>query len=540
MSRPKKMMSRIEMLIDSIAKDLYEREEVVAVSLLSALAGQSIFLYGLPGTAKSLIARRLSHTFKDSTHFEYLMQRFSTPEEVFGPVSIHELKKDNYVRKTEGYLPTADFAFLDEIWKSSPAILNTLLTIINERIFRNGNSEEKVPLKVLIAASNETPPTNQGLDALYDRFVMRITVNPMEKRDNFEQLLDGKAVLADIDIPDDLKFSHDEWNELGANVSEVTISKEVFQIINAIRVELDKWNKNNPKISVYVSDRRWQKIAQVLKTAAFLCDRTEVIPVDTLLLRHSLWTLEENQKPIEDIIENCIKEFGSVDKEKQAKWVTDFNDLEQGISDTFYYSEDIYDTESIQNKEYFPITTPEISKGSRNNYYNNNNQQIKLKLYLPIGNLGTAKIFHPINESGQIEDRIKCDFKGGKTCTITYDSYVDQLGWDDERASGKYIEWFKKAPKIKIKKGAQKKVHSRTTSTFVNACQDSVSESKNMINSLKSYIRDQKKQNNTPFVPVIKGTIVLTALNTYLKDLENNKLNAEHLLEKVNSYAVSK
>ncbi len=96
------MKKRVTDLITICSDGLYEREEIVAVSLLSAISGQSIFLYGLPGTAKSLIARRLSKAFKDTTHFEYLMQRFSTPEDVFGPVSIQELKKDNYIRKTEG------------------------------------------------------------------------------------------------------------------------------------------------------------------------------------------------------------------------------------------------------------------------------------------------------------------------------------------------------------------------------------------------------------------------------------------------------
>ncbi|PPC91672.1 MAG: pyrrolo-quinoline quinone, partial [Methylotenera sp.] len=96
------MRNRIEDLIAALSHGLYEREEIVAVALLSTLSGQSIFLYGLPGTAKSLIARRLSKAFKDSTHFEYLMQRFSTPEDVFGPVSIQELKQDKYIRKTKG------------------------------------------------------------------------------------------------------------------------------------------------------------------------------------------------------------------------------------------------------------------------------------------------------------------------------------------------------------------------------------------------------------------------------------------------------
>jgi MoxR-like ATPase len=336
---------RIINLVKIISSGLHERDEIVSNSLLAILAGQSVFLYGLPGTAKSLIARRLSKAFKNSTHFEYLMQRFSTPEEVFGPVSIHELKQDKFLRKTKGYLPTADFAFLDEIWKSSPAILNTLLTIINERVFRNGDTEDKVPLKGLIAASNETPPPNQGLDALYDRFTMRIMVDPMKDRSNFETLIDGEPVLSDIDIPDEIAYSHEEWEKLSDSIYKVNISKETLDIINAIRLEIEKYNKINPKKSIYISDRRWQKIALILKAAAHLCDRKEVIPVDALILRNCLWTLEENKNELEELVETSIKSFAKNNLEEIERWKTEYTDLDIGIKDTFFYTDDVYNTE---------------------------------------------------------------------------------------------------------------------------------------------------------------------------------------------------
>ncbi len=459
------MKKRVTDLIVILSDGLYEREEIVAVSLLSALSGQSIFLYGLPGTAKSLIARRISKVFKDTTHFEYLMQRFSTPEDVFGPVSIRELKQDNYIRKTEGYLPTADFAFLDEIWKSSPAILNTLLTIINERIYRNGGKDEKVPLKALIAASNETPPPNQGLEALYDRFVMRIIVNPVEERENFEKLLEGDAASIDIEIPDGLQFSHDEFEQLSSEIVKVQISREVFTIINSIRVSLDEFNKDNPKVAVYVSDRRWQKIALILKTSAFLCDRTEVIPVDTLILRHCLWTLEQNREQINEIIEKCVKEFSCANNEMLNSWKLNHKDLEKGVSDTFFYKENIYDTEKK-------------------------------------------------------EDVL---------------NYGGNSGYDNDA----FLKWFDSTPPIKIKKGTQKAVNPRTKDTFVKACEDSLSSLMEIIDEMKSYIAIQKKLNETPFVPSGKSVLVFDASNSHLKDLENHRLNAEHLLERVQSYAIS-
>jgi MoxR-like ATPase len=527
---------RVTDLIVILSEGLYEREEIVAISLLSALSGQSIFLYGLPGTAKSLIARRLSKVFKDTTHFEYLMQRFSTPEDVFGPVSIQELRKDNYVRKTEGYLPTADFAFLDEIWKSSPAILNTLLTIINERIYRNGGKDEKVPLKALIAASNETPPPNQGLEALYDRFVMRIIVNPVNERENFEKLLDGGAASFDIKIQSELQFSHEEWEQLSSEIAKVTISKEVFSIINSIRVSIDEFNEDNPKIAVYVSDRRWQKIALILKTSAFLCDRTEVIPVDALILRHCLWTLEQNREQIEEIIEKCVKQFGCANSEALNSWELNHKDIENGISNTFFYTENIYDTEIISDKQCFSVTSPEIKKNQSR--YDDN--KIKVLFYIPIEYLDTRKPFSPIDEKGNIVSRVQCNFNGKKSCEINVKEDVLNYGWDSGYDDGSFTKWFDTTPPIKIKKGTQKNVDSRVKGTFVKACEDSLSSLEEIINNTKSYIAIQKKLNETPFVPLAKRELVLDVFDSFLKDLENHKLNAEHLLQKVQSHAVSK
>ena len=149
----------------AVSTDMFEREEIIAAAPLGALCDKTRFCTGRPAPLRASISRRIACAFESPTYFEYLMHRFSTPEEVFGPVSIKALKEDHYVRKTERYLPKAEFAFLDEIWKSSPAILNTLLTLINERIFRNGESIEQAPLKALIAASNETPDPHQGLEA---------------------------------------------------------------------------------------------------------------------------------------------------------------------------------------------------------------------------------------------------------------------------------------------------------------------------------------------------------------------------------------
>jgi MoxR-like ATPase len=203
-------------ILQQLCKGLYEREEVIYLSYIAALSGESIFLLGPPGVGKSLIARRMKYIFKNGKSFEYLMGRYSTPDEIFGPVSISKLKQDEYERILSGYLPDSEIVFLDEIWKASPAIQNSLLTAINERIYRNGTKEIKIPLKLLIAASNELPQKDLGLEALWDRFIIRVNVENIKESENFKKLIDNdneEDVYRDI-LPEELKFTEEEYNSI--------------------------------------------------------------------------------------------------------------------------------------------------------------------------------------------------------------------------------------------------------------------------------------------------------------------------------------
>ena len=312
------MLERFKQLLGEMNRGIYEKETEISLSLLAALAGESIILLGPPGVAKSMVARQLKTAFRDAQSFEYLMSRFSTPDEIFGPVSIQKLKtSDTYERAMEGYLPTADVVFLDEIWKAGPAIQNTLLTVINEKIFRNGNREMHLPLKLLVAASNELPAKGEGLEALWDRFVIRIESRPIKLEKNFRAMLleshadfsGSTGILGHADFADnadfsDLKITAEEYAEWVEKICKIGVKEEVLDAISAIRKSLRAVNVDEAaeRRNIYVSDRRWKNIVRLLRTSAFMQDREEVDICDLLPIYHCLWQEPEERDAIRNIV----------------------------------------------------------------------------------------------------------------------------------------------------------------------------------------------------------------------------------------------
>lgn len=299
------LREKIEKNLEILNNGLVGKEKVMKLGLLSILSGENMILVGPPGTAKSEISRRLREILADSgseTYFEYLFTKFTTPEEIFGPLSIKQLQNDKFERNTEGYMPSSRIVFLDEIFKANSSILNTLLTILNERVFHNGLKREKTPLISLIGASNELPFENDELTALYDRFLIRAIVGYVSD-DEIEMLLDIKET--DMEIPAEIKFTESDLNEIRNESEKVRVTSGIKKTIMQIRQDYNKiFAEDNHEI---ISDRKLVKMVKLLKISAYLNGRDKVDFSDLILLINCLWNNPENIEKVTKLVLEAVK-----------------------------------------------------------------------------------------------------------------------------------------------------------------------------------------------------------------------------------------
>jgi MoxR-like ATPase len=294
---------KLKKLGEHLESGLVGRRDHARMLLLAAVAGENALLFGPPGTAKSLLARRLKDCFADEVrYFECLLTKFSMPEEVFGPVSLKGLEKDIFRRVYDRYMPGAGVAFIDETFKANSAILNSMLTILNEREFDTGNERIKVALRCVVGASNEMPKEAE-LEALYDRFIIRMRVDRLQDEDQLTRFLTNTAEYVAPEAS--LRLTKAELEAIAKAAKALPVDAPVIELL----VELREWCHGK---GIKISDRRLVKIRHLLQVAATTSGRESASLSDAWVIRHCAWD-----------------DFNTDQAEKLAEWLDSRIDKQQ-------------------------------------------------------------------------------------------------------------------------------------------------------------------------------------------------------------------
>ena len=300
-------ISKLNTVLHFVKETFVGKNDVVDLLGICLLARENAFLYGPPGTAKSAIVRTLAKTVKDGKNFEYLLTRFTEPNEIFGPFDIRKLKEGELLTNTEGMMPEASMVFLDEIFNANSAILNSLLMALNEKIFKRGKETKNLPALMFVGASNVLPE-DEALNALFDRFLIRINVDYVHPELLYQVLLAGRKLENDMEteIPEILS---DEIREL-QNLCRTIDLKPIYEVYLNTIITL----RNT---GIAISDRRAVKLQNLIAASALICGRNKAILSDLWVLKH-IWDTEEQIEILEGIINRTIEKDESQQSHPQA------------------------------------------------------------------------------------------------------------------------------------------------------------------------------------------------------------------------------
>lgn len=300
-------IEKIAAILQHVKRSFVGKDEIIDLLGLCLIAKENAFLLGPPGTAKSAIVRTLSACIENGRNFEYLLTRFTEPNEIFGPFDIRKLKEGELATNTDGMLPEASMVFLDEIFNANSAILNSLLMALNEKIFRRGQETRKIPALMFVGASNQLPE-DESLEALLDRFLIRVRCEYVDPDSLEEVLIAGR----NLEIKEQKKpptIQPEEIISLQQQAKGIDLSPIRKTYVNLII--------NLRNTGIKVSDRRAVKIQNLLAASALLCNRTEASLSDLWVLKY-IWDTEEQIEILEGAVNAVVKQDESPDIHPQA------------------------------------------------------------------------------------------------------------------------------------------------------------------------------------------------------------------------------
>lgn len=288
-------INQLNQVLNHLKNTFVGKDEIIDLMGIALVARENLFMLGPPGTAKSAMVRSLAKLLTGKT-FEYLLTRFTEPNELFGPFDIRKLREGELLTNTEGMLPEANLIFLDELLNANSAILNSLLMVLNERIFRRGRETKDLPALMIVGASNHLPEED-ALQALFDRFLVRVRCDNVAP-DLLNQVLDAGWKLEEKEQVEAPAITAEEIQQLQELISTVDLS-----VVRKPYIELIQQLRN---AGVAVSDRRAVKLQRLMAASALLCQRQQAILSDTWVIRY-IWDTEEQEEVIAGIVNNLVE-----------------------------------------------------------------------------------------------------------------------------------------------------------------------------------------------------------------------------------------
>ncbi|MEM7374677.1 MAG: AAA family ATPase [Bacteroidota bacterium] len=288
-------IDKLNQVLRYIKQTFVGKDEIIDLMGICLVGRENLFLLGPPGTAKSAMVRQLASLLQGKT-FEYLLTRFTEPNELFGPFDIRKLREGELITNTEGMLPEATLIFLDELLNANSAILNSLLMVLNEKIFRRGKETRELPALMIVGASNHLPE-DEALQALFDRFLMRVQCDNVDPALMSEVLLAGwKLEQQNGQSPPSITAEEVlDLQRMIPTVELTNIREAYIQMIQKLR-----------NAGIKVSDRRAIKLQRLIAASALLCKRTEAIPSDMWVLRY-IWDAEDQREVIASIVNAVVE-----------------------------------------------------------------------------------------------------------------------------------------------------------------------------------------------------------------------------------------